>query len=105
MNLQRWPAILTREQTAWVLGFQVHEISELMRKRLLRPLGDPASNGGKYFSMVEVEELGKDRRWLGRARDAIKDFWLRKNHPDPVTKDGADPDTNGSPNQNSSKRH
>jgi hypothetical protein len=89
MNLHRWPAILTREQTAWVLGFQVHEISELMRKRLLRPLGNPAANGGKYFSMVEIEELGKDRRWLGRARDVIVDFWLRKNHAEIGPKDGA----------------
>ena len=80
MRLQRWPAILTREQTAWALGFQLHDIATLMRKRLLRPLGDPANNGSKFFAMVEIEELAKDKRWLGKARDAVKDHWLQKNN-------------------------
>ena len=77
LNLQRLPAILTRDQTGWVLGFQTHEISTLMHKRLLRPLGNPAENGGKFFAVVEIEELGRDKRWLARARDTIKDHWLR----------------------------
>ena len=82
MKLVKWPAILTRQQTAWVLGLQVHEISELMRKRLLRPLGEPAANGVKFFATVEIEELGVNRRWLARARKAIQEHWRQKNGPE-----------------------
>lgn len=81
MKLLKWPATLNREQTAWVLGFQCHEIAELMRTGLLRPLGEPAANGGKFFATVEIERLGKDRSWLGRARKVIQKHWRQKNGP------------------------
>ncbi len=82
LRLERWPARLTVEQTAWVLGVQPHDIPILVRKGLLRPLGHPSQSSTKYFASCEQEELRKDVRWLTRATDAIYDHWRHKNSGD-----------------------
>ena len=80
MNLQAPPARLTRQQKAWYLGFQFHDIPTLVKAGLLKPLGRLAPNGLKYFATVELEKLRTDIKWLARASDAIKLHWRRKNH-------------------------
>jgi hypothetical protein len=75
----RPPARLTVEQAAWVLGCQPHDVPILIASRLLKPLGNPAANGVKYFSTLEITELAKDRSWLVRVTHAINQHWQRKN--------------------------
>jgi hypothetical protein len=53
LNLIRLPARLNVEQAATLLGFRVLEIPILLKARLLKPLGDPAPNGRKYFSTAD----------------------------------------------------
>lgn len=79
LNLQRPPARLSMEEAAWYLGFLPHEIPVLMASRLLKPLGSPAVNGGKYFAAVELDRCRADATWLARASDAIVKHWRLKN--------------------------
>ena len=80
MSLLMPPARLSPEQTAWYLGFQVHDISTLVAAGLLKPLGKPVPNGVKYFATAELLRLRDDTKWLARASDAIAAHWRRKNH-------------------------
>jgi len=73
------PARLTSEQAAWALGCQPHDLPVLVLARLLKPLGNPAANGVKYFASTEVLELAKDRSWLAKATTAIGRHWKEKN--------------------------
>lgn len=73
------PGRLSCEQTAWILGFEAHEIPILISVGLLRPLGHPPPNGVKFFGMDEVERLRHDAKWKSRASDAIVQHWRRKN--------------------------
>ncbi len=73
------PARLTVEQTAWVLGCQLHDMPILIAARLLKPLGNPPPNGIKFFATVEVLELLKDRSWLAKMTSAINQTWQKKN--------------------------
>src|SRR5262245_48585322 len=79
LNLKSPPARLTLEEAAWLLGFQVHDIPVLVRRGLLKPLGNPPANASKHFATVELETLRSDPRWLARATDALHQHWHRKN--------------------------
>jgi hypothetical protein len=79
LNLETPPARLTAEEAAWYLGFSAHEIPILTAKGLLKPLGHPPANGPKYFSATALEELRRDEKWLGKASDAIVEYWRTKN--------------------------
>ena len=43
------PGRLTVEDAAWCLGFAAHVIPVLIAHKLLKPLGNPPPNGGRYF--------------------------------------------------------
>jgi hypothetical protein len=73
------PARLGIEETAWLLGFNEHDIPVLVSAGLLKPLGRPASTGSKFFATVELQSLRNDTRWLGKASDAIVNHWRSKN--------------------------
>jgi hypothetical protein len=73
------PARLTAEQTGWVLNCQPHDIPALVAARLLKPLGNPAQNGTKYFATVDILETLKDRSWLTKLTNAINQHWQRQN--------------------------
>lgn len=77
--LGQLPVRLTAEQAAWVLNCQVHDMPILVATRLLKPLGNPPSNGIKFFATSDVIELGKDRNWLVRATTAINQHWRKQN--------------------------
>jgi hypothetical protein len=77
--LGQLPARLTAEQAAWVLNCQPHDVPLLVAARLLKPLGNPAPNGVKYYAAIEIVELAKDRAWLVRATNALNLHWKRKN--------------------------
>ena len=67
------------EQTALLLGFLIYEVQLLTRLKYLHPLGQPAANGYKYFSAVEIEKLARDREWLDRASRAVSKAIKEKN--------------------------
>jgi hypothetical protein len=77
--LDHQPARFSAEQTAWALNFQEHDIPNLIKARLLKPLGDPPRNGMKYFAAVEIGELARDPQWLAKATNAIRQYWGAKN--------------------------
>ncbi len=61
----QWPARLTAVETAWVLKCQTHDVPALVAARLLKPLGNPMANGGKFFATADLLEAGKDRQLAG----------------------------------------
>jgi hypothetical protein len=73
------PARLTEEQAAWVLGCQPHNVPILISSRLLKPLGNPAPNGIKFFATAAVLELMKDRSWLAKMTNTVNQHWQKKN--------------------------
>ena len=73
------PLRLNAEQAGWVLNCQVHDIPALISARLLKPLGNPAQNGTKYFSTADVLETAKDRAWLVKMSNAISQHWQHQN--------------------------
>ncbi len=73
------PARLTVEQTAWMLGCQPHDVPILVSNRLLKPLGNPPSNGIKFFATADLLELIKDRSWLAKITNTINQHWHRQN--------------------------
>jgi hypothetical protein len=77
--LGQLPARLTAEQAAWVLNCQPHDVPILAAARLLKPLGNPAPNGVKYYATIEIVELAKDRTWLVKATNALNQHWQKKN--------------------------
>src|SRR5579872_2327171 len=77
--LGQLPARLTAEQAAWVLNCQSHDIPILVASRLLKPLGNPAPNGIKFFATADVLELAKDRSWLSKITNTVNQHWQRKN--------------------------
>lgn len=79
LKLQAPPARLTAEEAAWFLGFAPQEIPLLVAKGLLKPLGHPPHNGPKYFAAAVLEDLRRDEKWLGRASDAVVEYWRFKN--------------------------
>jgi len=79
LNLKTFPARLTSDQAAWLIGCQPHNIPALVAAKQLKPLGNVPVNAVKYFSTAEVLELRKDRNWLARVTTALQQNWVRKN--------------------------
>ncbi len=79
LNLGTIPARLTKEQTAAYLGFTPDQITVLIQKGLLKPLGRPAPNADKFFARVELEDLKKNKEWLSKATLAVTVYWQDKN--------------------------
>lgn len=73
------PARLSVEQAGWVLGCQPHDVPILVSCRLLKPLGNPAPNGIKFFATAEILELVKDRSWLAKITNTVNQHWRKKN--------------------------
>jgi hypothetical protein len=77
--LRRLPARLTAEQVAWVINCQPHDVPVLVAARLLKPLGNPSTNGVKYFGTAELIEPIEDRAWLAKLTNAVAQHWHNKN--------------------------
>ena len=78
LSLVTPPARLGINETAWLLGFNEHDIPVLVSAGLLKPLGRPPSSGSKFFATVELQTLRNDTRWLAKASDAIVNHWRSK---------------------------
>ena len=79
--LGQHPARLTAEQTAWLLNCKTHDIPVLVNARLIKPLGHPPLNSGKFFATTDLLEASKDRNWLVRVTTTICQHWQKKNNP------------------------
>ena len=79
LSLVTAPARVGINETAWLLGFNEHDIPVLVSTGLLKPLGRPPSSGSKFFATVELQSLRTDLRWLGKASDTIVNYWRSKN--------------------------
>lgn len=79
ISLSRMPGRLNTEETAWYLGFSAHDIPVLIAHRLLKPLGNPPQNGGRYFAASDVEHLRTDTKWLDKASAILVKHWKMKN--------------------------
>ena len=79
LNLKTFPARLTAEQAAWLIGCQAHNLPALVAAKQLKPLGNTPVNAVKYFSTAEVLEWCQDRNWLARVTTAIQTNWARRN--------------------------
>jgi hypothetical protein len=77
--LGQLPIRLTAEQAGWVLNCQPHDIPALIQARLLKPLGNPAQNGAKFFATADILESSKDRSWLVKVTVTINQHWHRQN--------------------------
>jgi len=73
------PGRIDSQETAWLLGFAVHDVPILVRAGLLKPLGHPPANCTKYFATDELQKLRSDTRWLAKASDAVVKHWRQKN--------------------------
>jgi hypothetical protein len=80
LNLRRLPARLDVKYAAQVLGFQPDDIAVLIRNRLIKPLGNPAPNGKRYFAACQILPLANDVEWLGKATAAVSRNWRAKNN-------------------------
>src|SRR6266536_2704318 len=79
LNWKLKPARLNATQAAWFLGFEPHEITILIGAGLLKPLGHPAGNSVKLFATESLQQLWHDEKWLGKATDAIANYWKQRN--------------------------
>ena len=79
LSLAAPPARLGINETAWLMGFNEHDIAVLVSAGLLKPLGRPTATGSKFFATVELQNLRNDTRWLAKASDAIVNHWRSKN--------------------------
>ena len=79
LNMKTFPARLTAEQAAWLIGCQPHNTPALVAAKQLKPLGNTPVNAVKYFCTAEILELCQDRNWLARVTTAIQNNWARKN--------------------------
>ena len=73
------PARLQAEEAAWYLGFAPHDIPVLVSAGLLKPLGQPAKNGVKFYATATLHDLRDDINWLTRASNATIRHWRAKN--------------------------
>lgn len=63
----------------FMLGFDDDEISVLVTRKLLKPLGKPTPNATKYFSRRYIEALMNNEPFLNRGTQAIYDYHREKN--------------------------
>jgi hypothetical protein len=63
----------------FMLGFDDDEISVLVTRKILKPLGKPVPNATKYFARCYIESLMDDAEWLSKATQAIYDYHKDKN--------------------------
>lgn len=67
LNCRRLPARLPADLVAAFLNIHPDNISLLVRKGMLVPLGKPRPNAPKFFAAVDVEERMANRDWMHRA--------------------------------------
>lgn len=78
-SLSEYPAAMTQEMVAKVLGIAAHNIPPLSRAGLLKPLGRPGRYCVKRFSRDLLARNLADATWLEKAMAAYHRHWRIKN--------------------------
>ena len=79
LSLRQFPARLSVQETAWLLGFTEDQVKILLWEGVLKPLGHPPENGVKSFAYVDIKRFAEDASWLAKASDALVKYWRRRN--------------------------
>ncbi len=79
LNLRHFPGMLSRQQAAWRLGVEEHEIDILASAGRVTALGKPKKNGKRVFANVEIERIIQDQDSMHRNQRTIIEFWEKKN--------------------------
>jgi hypothetical protein len=79
LTAARLPARLTVPDVAILLGFAEKDIPELVKAKLLQPLGKPVRNATKHFAAVQILNCAQDLKWLAKATDAMGNYWRTEN--------------------------
>ena len=88
------PGRLNTQEAAWVLGFADHDIPVLIANKMLKPLGHPPPNGGRFFALSDLEPLRLDRKWLDKASAILVKHWRFKNESKGHSRPKNQPQTN-----------
>lgn len=79
LKMPRLPGRINAEQTAALLGFQIHDIPVLVAAKLIQPLGNPTPAAPKWFSSAEIENLRLDSKFLAKATKVVSQRWQQRN--------------------------
>ncbi len=79
LNLRRLPATIHAEEVGWLLGMSFQEVSILVSKKCIKPLGNPAVNARKRFSCLATLSLGEDEKWKNDALKVLAAYWRERN--------------------------
>jgi len=79
LKMPRLPGRINAEQTATLLGFQIHDIPVLIAAKLIQPLGNPTPAAPKWFSSAEIETLRLDSKFLAKATKTVSQRWQKRN--------------------------
>lgn len=71
LNVLRLPARVNATQAAELIGCREHDIPALVRRRLLKPLGEGRANSVKYFATAMLEDNCRNASWLDKVTRAI----------------------------------
>ena len=77
-NPNEYPARLTIELAAKILGFKPHDMPFLIRGRLLKYLGKQKKSFVKYFARDYILALASNEAWLDRATTYMQTVWEGK---------------------------
>jgi hypothetical protein len=72
LNLLSPPGRSNSDEAAWKLGFEPDHIAILVNEGMLKPLGNPPPGSMKFFFTADIEEMKKDRKWMGKATELIR---------------------------------
>jgi len=67
LNMRHLPASFNVQETAWYLGFSVHDIPYLTRVKLLKPTGDPGPKATKIYAQADLRPLSESSAWMRKA--------------------------------------
>ena len=84
------PGRLKTEEVTELLSCSVDDVSILVSRGVLHPLGSPRPNAVKQFSAIEVITLLADRKSLDEMTKTISAYWRRKNARRKGGKQGGD---------------
>ncbi|HZR19804.1 MAG TPA: hypothetical protein VFE51_21135 [Verrucomicrobiae bacterium] len=76
---RRLPFRLATEQFAGRVNCDTDAVRFIIDAKLIKPLANPAKGAPMFFATVEVEELGKDVRWLEKVSKVIREKVKAKN--------------------------
>ena len=76
---RRLPFRLTTEQFAGRLNCDTDAVRPIVDEKLIKPLANPPKGAPMFFATAEVEELGKDLRWLEKVTKVIREKVKQKN--------------------------